>query len=158
MGVSGCGKSHIAARVAQQCALPFIEGDSFHTDSSRALMARGIALTDADRAHWLTTLGDELRRHADGAVLSCSALRLAYRDQLRQARPGLRFAWLDLDIASARARVAARPGHFFPPGLVDTQFATLQSPLGEPGVLRVDALRPPQDIAADVARWLAAPA
>jgi gluconokinase len=154
MGVSGCGKSSIAAAVARQLGLPLIEGDEFHTEASRALMRDGIALTDADRAQWLDRLGVELQRRPGGAVLTCSALKAVYRERLRAASPGLRFAWLDLDLATAQARVAQRGAHFFPPSLVATQFSTLEPPLGEPGVLRVDALLPAQEIVESIVRWL----
>jgi gluconokinase len=153
MGVSGCGKSHVAAEVAQRLGLPLIEGDEFHSEASRALMRAGIPLTDAHRADWLDRLGVALQSRPGGAVLTCSALKAAYRDRLRAASPGLRFAWLDLDAASAEARVAQRAEHFFPPGLVATQFRTLEPPLHEPGVLRVDALQPPQQIAESIVQW-----
>jgi gluconokinase len=142
MGVAGCGKSSVGAALAQACGLPLIEGDDFHSAASRDKMNRGIALTDADRDSWLATLGDELRRRPDGAVLTCSALKRAYRDRLRAAAPGLRFVFLDIDREHALQRVAARASHFFSASLVDNQFATLESPVGEPGVLRVDALAP----------------
>jgi gluconokinase len=87
-------------------------------------------------------------------VLTCSALKASYRDRLRAAAPGLRFAWLDLDPESAQARVAQRPAHFFPAALVATQFETLEPPLNEPGVLRLDALEPPEALAERVVRWL----
>jgi gluconokinase len=74
---------------------------------------------------------------------------------LRAAAPGLRFAWLELDPASARTRVADRPSHFFPAGLVATQFDTLEPPVGEDRVLRLDALQPPAALTERVARWLA---
>ena len=153
MGVSGCGKSRVAAEVAQRLGLPLVEGDEFHSEANRALMRAGTPLTDADRADWLDRLGAELQRRPGGAVLTCSALKRAYRERLRAASPGLRFAWLDLDAASAEARVAQRAEHFFPPGLVATQFRTLEPPLDEPGVLRVDALQSPQAIAESVAHW-----
>ena len=153
MGVSGCGKSRVAADVAQRLGLPLIEGDEFHSEANRALMRAGIPLTDAHRADWLDRLGVELQRRPGGAVLTCSALKAAYRERLRAASPGLRFAWLDLDAAAAEARVAQRAEHFFPPGLVATQFRTLEPPLHEPGVLRVDALQPPQNIAERIAQW-----
>lgn len=153
MGVSGCGKSHVAAELAQRLALPLIEGDEFHSQANRALMRAGIPLSDAHRADWLDRLGVELQRRPGGAVLTCSALKLVYRERLRTASPGLRFAWLDLDAAAAEARVAQRSEHFFPPGLVATQFRTLEPPLDEPGVLRVDALQPPQAIADRIVGW-----
>lgn len=154
MGVSGCGKSRVGEAIAQRLGLPLVEGDEFHSEANRALMGRGIPLTDAHRADWLHRLGEALSRHPDGAVLTCSALKAAYRDTLRAASPGLRFAWLDLDPKSAQARVAQRPAHFFPAGLVATQFDTLEPPLDEPRVLRIDALRAPDDIADRVLEWV----
>lgn len=155
MGVSGCGKSRIGALVAARLGVALVEGDEFHSETNRALMRDGIALTDAHRTDWLDRLGEQLRLHPGGAVLTCSALKKSYRDRLRAALPGLRFAWLDLDAAAALERVAQRPGHFFPPGLVATQFDALEPPIGEAGVLRIDALQPPQRIAERVVRWLA---
>jgi len=157
MGVSGCGKSHVGATIATELALPLVEGDEFHGAGNRERMRNGVALTDADRADWLERLGSELQRHPGGAVLTCSALKRAYRDRLRAAAPGLRFVWLDLDPQAALARVAQRPAHFFPAGLVATQFDTLEPPHGEPGVLRLDALQPPQGLAQAVAAWLGTP-
>ncbi len=153
MGVSGCGKSRIGADVAERLGLPLIEGDEFHSPAHRALMREGIPLTDAHRADWLDRLGAELALRPGGAVLTCSALKASYRDRLRAAAPGLCFAWLDLDLASATARVAQRPGHYFPAALVATQFDALEPPLGEPGALRVDALLPPQTASDRIARW-----
>lgn len=155
MGVAGCGKSSLGAALAQAVGVPLIEGDDHHSASSRDKMRQGVALTDADRAGWLQTLGELLQRHADGAVLTCSALKRAYRDQLRAACPGLRFAFLDIDRAHAGQRVAARAGtHFFSTALVDSQFATLEAPVGEPGVLRLDALLPIPQLQAQAMAWL----
>lgn len=153
MGVSGCGKSSVAAAVAEGLGLPLVEGDEFHSEANRALMREGIPLTDDHRAEWLDRLGRELTRR-QGAVLTCSALKAAYRERLRAASPGLRFAWLDLDAASALARVAQRPTHFFPPSLVATQFDALEPPTGEAGVLRLDAMQPPQQLAEQICRWM----
>lgn len=154
MGVSGCGKSHVGALVAARLGLPLIEGDDFHSEASRALMRAGTPLTDADRADWLDRLGTQLQRHPLGAVLSCSALKVAYRERLRRAAPGLRFAWLELDRESAHSRVAQRSEHFFPAGLVDSQFDALEPPLDEADVLRLDALSPAPALAEQVLRWL----
>ncbi len=155
MGVAGCGKSSLGAVVAHACGLPLIEGDDHHSDSNRQKMQQGTALTDADREGWLATLSEVLRRSPDGVVVTCSALKRAYRDRLRQAAPGLRFVFLDITKAQAQARVSARaPQHFFSTSLVDNQFATLESPLGEAGVLRLDAQLSLQQLQIEVSQWL----
>lgn len=155
MGVAGCGKSSLGAEVAQAAGLRLVEGDDFHSAESRAKMAVGIALTDADRDGWLSVLSAQLRAHPEGLVLTCSALKRVYRERLRQAAPGLRFVFLDIGREQAQARVAARAqSHFFSTTLVDSQFATLEVPTGEAGVLRVDALKPLPQLQAEVTAWL----
>jgi gluconokinase len=156
MGVAGCGKSAIGERLAQALGLPLIEGDSFHPPANIDKMRRGLALDDQDRAGWLDTLGQELARRPDGAVLTCSALKAAYRDRLRAAAPGLRFVHLALTPAQALERVASRKDHFYPPSLVDSQFAALEDPAREPGVVAVDASRPFEDVLAAARAGLAA--
>lgn len=158
MGVAGCGKSSLGRALSQALGIPLIEGDDFHSEANKAKMRRGTPLTDADRRGWLAELTMALARHPEGAVLACSALKRAYRDQLRSGTPGLRFLFLDLDEATARARVAARPAHLFPPALVASQFATLESPVGEPGVLRLDATEPPDALLRESLEWIARPA
>ena len=154
MGVAGCGKSSLGQAVAQALQLPLVEGDDFHSPESRQKMSQGIALTDDDRAGWLDRLSEQLRQHPGGMVLTCSALKKAYRDRLRQAAPGLRFAFLQISRDEAQARVGSRDAHFFSTTLVDSQFATLQDPSGEAGVLTLDATRPLQQLQADVAAWM----
>lgn len=154
MGVSGCGKSSLGAALAAALGLPLIEGDDFHPPANVEKMSAGIPLTDADRAGWLDTLGAQLATHAAGAVLTCSALKRAYRDRLRAAAPGLRFVFMDLTAEEAQRRVAARADHMFPASLVSNQFATLESPVGEAGVLAVDATAPRDTLLAGVKAWL----
>jgi gluconokinase len=154
MGVAGCGKSSLGAAVAAAERLPLIEGDDFHSAASRAKMAQGTPLDDSDRAQWLVTLGEQLAGHPQGVVLTCSALKRAYREQLRQAAPGLRFVFLAIDRDAAQQRVASRGSHFFSASLVDSQFATLESPVAETGVLRVDALEPLHGLQQRVSAWL----
>lgn len=154
MGVAGCGKSTVGAALAAAEGLPLIEGDDFHSPASRAKMASGTPLADADRAQWLQTLGEQLAAHPQGVVLTCSALKRAYRHQLRAAAPGLRFVFLDIGREAAQQRVAGRGAHFFSASLVDSQFATLEPPQGEPGVLRVDALEPLDSLQRRVSSWL----
>ena len=154
MGVAGCGKSTVGAAIAAAESIPLVEGDDFHSAASRDKMARGIALNDDDRAAWLDVLGTKLASHTQGVVLTCSALKRAYRDRLRAAAPGLRFVFLAIDRDAARERVGSRGAHFFSPHLVDSQFATLEPPVGEAGVLQVDALAPIAAIQAQVHAWL----
>ena len=155
MGVSGCGKSAVGERLAQALGLPLVEGDSFHPPADIDKMRRGLALDDQDRAGWLDTLGAELARRPDGAVLTCSALKAAYRNRLRAAAPRLRFVHLALTPAQALERVASRKDHFYPPSLVDSQFAALEDPAGEPGVVVVDASRPFEEVLAAARAGLA---
>jgi gluconokinase len=155
MGVAGSGKSSLGRAVAQAMQLPLIEGDDFHAPASRDKMRRGVPLDDADREGWLDRLCAELHRHPQGAVLSCSALKRSYRERLRGGVPGLRFAFLQIGQSQARERVAARAAeHLFPPSLVASQFATLEPPLGEPGVLCLDAMRPLAELSDEALRWL----
>ena len=154
MGVAGCGKSSLGVALAQAEGVRLIEGDEFHPASNRDKMRQGIALTDEDRWGWLDRLGAELRARSEPAVLTCSALKRAYRDRLRAAVPGLRFVFMEIDRASARARLEARSAHFFSPSLIDSQFAALEAPMDEAGVLRVDALTPLPQLQKVVSAWL----
>jgi gluconokinase len=111
-------------------------------------------LTDEDRAGWLNVLAEELVRRGPHAVLTCSALKKAYRDRLRQSVPELRFVHLDLTREQSIARVTQRPGHYFQPALVDSQFAALEKPVGESGVLMADATQSIETLQAQVCAWL----
>jgi len=140
MGVAGCGKSSVAAGVAARLGLALVEGDDYHPPANLAKMRAGQPLTDADRSGWLSTLGSLLAQHPQGVAMTCSALKRRYRDQLRLCSPGLQFVFLELTPEVARQRVQARgAAHFMPVALVDSQFADLESPVGEPGVLQLDA-------------------
>ena len=153
MGVAGCGKSSLGTALAQRLGFELIEGDEYHSAANRAKMQQGTPLADADRSGWLLTLGGQLARRSGGMVLTCSALRRSYREQLRAAAPGLRFVFLDITPELALARVAARSSHFFSSSLVDSQFATLESPLGEADVLQLDAALPLDSLLAQSLQW-----
>ena len=154
MGVAGCGKSSLGQLCAQALGLPLLEGDDFHSASNVAKMRSGTPLSDDDRAAWLDALAAELQAHPQGVGLTCSALKRRYRDRLRAATPGLRFVFLELTQEQARERVAARPAHLFPVSLVASQFATLEDPRDEPGVLPLDASQSLQDLGSAVVRWV----
>ena len=143
MGVSGCGKTTVGQAVARARALPFFDGDDLHSDEAREKMRARIALTDEDRAPWLTRIGAVLAdeaKYPKGTVVACSALRCTYRDQLRaNAGPDLRFLYLKGDKNLMLARVGRRPGHFMPTSLIDSQFATLESPEAEHDVVTMPA-------------------
>lgn len=131
MGVSGCGKSTVGSLIAAGLGAEFIEGDSLHPPRNVALMAAGTPLTDADRADWLASIAQLLgqaRRNGQGLVVSCSALKRDYRDQLRATCPGLRWVYLQGHAEQLQARMQARTGHYMPPSLLASQLATLQPP------------------------------
>ncbi len=139
MGVAASGKSTVAARLAERLGARLVEGDDHHLPGSIAKMRAGTPLTDADRRPWLDRLREELTRGP--VIVSCSALRAAYRDVLRRAGP-VRFVFLDVPPEAARQRIALRTGHFMGAEMLESQFATLERPEGEPDVLVVDATAP----------------
>ena len=128
MGVSGSGKTTVGAALAQRLRVPFADADDFHPAANIEKMSAGIPLTDDDRGPWLAIIGDWLASHAEtGGVVSCSALRRAYRDVLTSAAPSAYFIHLHGTPQVIAARVAGRPGHFMPAALVESQFATLEA-------------------------------
>lgn len=159
MGVSGSGKSTIAALVAERAGATYIDADDLHPASNVEKMASGIPLTDDDRMPWLAAVGDVIAAHrGTRVVVACSALKRAYRDAIRARAEGVVFAQLDGARDLLAARMGARADHFMPLTLLDSQIATLE-PLAsdEDGVI-VDIALPPAEIAdAILARWLARP-
>jgi gluconokinase len=155
MGVAGSGKSTLAAALARELHATLIEGDDHHLPQSQHKMRNGIPLQDADRDPWLGRLGDLLAAEPGAAVLTCSALKRRYRERLRTAVPALRTVYIDITPDASRARVATRPGHLFPAGLVASQFDALEVPTGEPGVLQLPAQLAPSAQLQAVLQWLA---
>lgn len=129
MGVSGSGKSTVGVALAQRLGVPFVDADDLHPPANIAKMAAGEPLDDDDRRPWLDKVGEWLCDHRNGGVTSCSALKRAYRDQLRAHCPSVKFLHLSGSPELIRDRVAARTGHFMPAALLRSQFETLQ-PLG----------------------------
>ena len=153
MGVAGCGKSALGAGVAAEMGIPYREGDDLHPAANVARMAAGIPLTDDDRWPWLDRVAEVLRREAP-VVVSCSALRRAYRDRLRDHAGGpVCFVHLSGSRALIAERMAARKGHFMPLTLLDSQFAALEPP-GQDEALTVDIDRPLGRLVALVVREL----
>jgi len=156
MGVSGCGKSAVGAEIAKNSGGRLIEGDAFHPQANIDKMSAGHPLNDEDRAGWLTRLGEEVAkslRNGEKPILTCSSLKLIYRDRLRAAVPGLGFVFLELTPEMATERCSHRPGHFMPASLVDSQFATLEPPYGEDRTLVVDASQTITQIGVQAADW-----
>ncbi|MEU1268745.1 gluconokinase [Streptomyces sp. NPDC005799] len=154
MGVAGSGKSTVGRLLAQRLTVPFLEGDELHPAANRAKMAAGRPLDDDDRLPWLRSLAGwtaEATESGRGGVMSCSALKRAYRDLLRGANAGVWFLYLAIDRTTADRRVSQRTGHFMPARLVDSQYAALE-PLrpDEPG-LTVDAAADPLTIVDEAA-------
>ncbi len=138
MGVSGVGKSSVAAELVDATGWVFAEGDEFHTQANRDKMAAGHPLDDDDRWPWLRRLADwigEQEAAGQGAVVTCSALKRAYRDLLCDGHPSVRFVHLTASDELVAERISARKGHYMPPTLLESQLRTLE-PLqpDEPGV------------------------
>jgi len=126
MGVSGSGKSTVGAALAQRLGVAFADADDLHPAANIAKMTRGEALDDHDRHPWLETIGSWLADHPEGGVVSCSALKRKYRDQLRHHVRHLQFLHLQGGRDVIARRQASRPGHFMPASLLTSQFATLE--------------------------------
>ncbi|BCP54789.1 hypothetical protein K32_34060 [Kaistia sp. 32K] len=132
MGVSGSGKSSVGEGLAAALGIDFVDGDGLHSPENVAKMASGTPLVDDDRWPWLDkigrTLGDRAA-HPAGIVVACSALRKIYRDRIRAAAgQPIRFVFLDAPQSLVQDRLGARKGHFMPPSLLASQYATLERP------------------------------
>ena len=138
MGVSGSGKSTVGAALAQRLRVPFADADDFHPAENIAKMSAGEPLDDDDRRPWLESIGVWLAEHADGGVMSCSALKRNYRDHLRGHAPTTLFAHLAGSVEVISRRQASRPGHFMPPALLASQFETLEQLTPDERGLTVD--------------------
>ena len=146
-GVSGSGKSTVGALLAGRLGWPFADADRFHPAANIAKMRAGIPLTDEDRRPWLKALGgwmDERIARGESAVITCSALKRSYRDQLLDGRPDARMVFLAVDREVLARRLAARHGHFFPGQLLGTQLDALEPPQPDERVLTVVPADDPQ--------------
>jgi len=144
MGVSGSGKSTVAAELAERLGWSFEDGDRFHPAGNVAKMSAGHPLTDDDRWPWLQAIADEIDRVCEAGghvVMACSALKRAYRDILVHGRDDIRIVFLDGSKTLIADRLAKRKNHFMPAGLLDSQFKTLEPPQADerPFTVSIDA-------------------
>ncbi len=157
MGVSGSGKSTVAALLAKTLGWQFLEGDRLHPPENVAKMSGGTPLSDADRLPWLRKIAEKIdgwRAEGQSGVLTCSALKRSYRDIIVGDRPDVRLVYLKGSPDLIRRRLAARSGHFMPPALLDSQFTILQEPSPDERPIVVDIGGSPAEIAAEVVRQL----
>ena len=151
MGVSGSGKSTVAAMVAEQLGWAFAEGDAMHPAANVDKMHAGTPLTDEDRWPWLDVVAGWIRGHLQAGtngVVTCSALKRSYRDVLRAS--GVVFVHVAGDRALLEERMSARSGHFMPTSLLESQLATLEPPQPDEAHVTVAADRTPAEESAEV--------
>ena len=160
MGIVGSGKSTVGSALAERLGWQFADADSFHSPENIDKIGRGIPLTDADRAPWLAAMSDAIRswtRDGKDVVLACSALKHAYRDQLR-AGP-VRFIYLKGTADTILNRLRQRHGHFADQKILESQFATLEEPTtDEPDVTAVGVDASPAEIVEKIVIELNLPA
>jgi carbohydrate kinase (thermoresistant glucokinase family) len=154
MGVAGSGKSTVGEILAERLGWEFRDGDGFHPAANVAKMKSGSPLDDNDRKPWLEAIRTymlEVQRSGRNALIACSALKEAYRDILLHREPWVRFVHLSGSKELIQGRMNARRGHFMPATLLDSQFATLESPVD---ALEVDITPAPPEIAEEIIRRL----
>ncbi len=159
MGVSGSGKSTIAAALADRLGWTFEDGDRFHPASNVAKMSAGHPLTDDDRWPWLQAIADEIDRVCEAGghvVVACSALKRTYRDLLVHGRSDVRIVFLDGNQALIAGRLGNRKGHFMPPGLLDSQFKTLERPQADEHPITVSIDAPVEAIVSNIVTQMTA--
>jgi gluconokinase len=157
MGVSGCGKSTIAAMLAQRLNWIYEDGDWFHPQSNIEKMHHGEPLNDADRWPWLDGIAawiDATRQAGNRGIVACSALKRAYRDVLIGQRRDVRLVFLQGDRDLIARRIAARADHFMPPDLLDSQFKALEPPTADERPIVVSIVPHPREIVETIARQL----
>jgi gluconokinase len=155
MGVSGSGKSTVAALLAGRLGWDFEEGDDLHPPANVAKMHAGHPLDDEDRKPWLAKVAEWITEHTDAGrpgIITCSALKRSYRDVLRGEH--VVFVYMAGTQEAIGARLASRHGHFMPTSLLDSQFATLEPPNPDERAITVPINAPSRDEAAEVMRIL----
>ena len=157
MGISGSGKSTVAAGLVRATGYAFAEADEFHPKANVAKMAAGHALNDQDRWPWLQALADWMAERAQegtSTVMACSALRRSYRDVLRSGAPGAGFVHVDGSAEVIRERMNHRDGHFMPASLLDSQIATLEPLQADERGVVLDVAKSPEELVDEALAWL----
>lgn len=157
MGVASSGKSTIAKKLAEKLGWTFEDGDDFHPQANVAKMSAGQPLTDDDRWPWLQSIADEIDKVSGSGgqvVVACSALKRAYRDVLVHGRGDIGIVYLDGSRELIGERMAARKGHFMPPGLLDSQCKTLEPPTPDERPISVSIDAPVETIVDAIADQL----
>jgi gluconokinase len=152
-GVSGSGKTTVGMELARRLGWPFADADTFHPAANVAKMRAGIPLTDEDRAPWLRAITgwmDGLIAAGQSGVVTCSALKRHYRDQLLAGRPAATMVFLEVDKDVLVHRLLHRPGHFFPETLLDSQLAAVEPPAPDERVLTLPEAGGPASIVAEI--------
>lgn len=149
MGVTASGKTTTGLELAKLTGWNYAEGDDYHSEANRRKMESGTPLNDEDRAPWLASLHQVILdwfHKSESGVLTCSALKQAYRDVLIEGLPheAYRFVLLNVPLDELRKRIAHRAGHFMPPSLLDSQLRTLEMPHD---AISVEVTEPPTVVA-----------
>ena len=154
MGTTGAGKTTIGTILATQLDWQFADADTFHPPANIEKMSHGIPLTDADRAPWLEAMRKAILEWiaaGKNVVLACSALKRAYRDELRPS-PEVKIIYLKGDYALFAERIRHRHGHFAGEQILAGQFADLEEPTD---AITIDAAHSPEEIVAEIRKRLA---
>lgn len=157
MGVTASGKTTTGLELVKLTGWKYAEGDDYHSEANRRKMKSGTPLNDDDRAPWLATLHQVILdwfHENESGVLTCSALKQAYRDILVADLPreAYRFVLLEAPLKVLQERIAHRTGHFMPPALLDSQLKTLELPKD---AIHMEVIEPPGAIAQKILEHIA---
>jgi gluconokinase len=157
IGPAGAGKSTVGRSLGAALGWRFVDADAFHSPENRERLARGEALSDADRAPWIGVLRREIEAavaREEPMVLACSALRRAYREALlpEAVREHVCIVYLRVSAAELAERLRTRVGHFAPADLLESQLETLEEPEPDEGVITLDGERPVRELVHQIRR------